>query len=200
MIGIDVDRDPEKWHSILFGKADKNDFIIFYDDDDSYIWFTTQYTQFLIGAGGFEVVPIYGQMVKSLKSFLYQVNLCLPVGYRMRANNHALYDLLLNFETEPEARVIIWNDADYLFKKNKKAFVEIFDSMIVASYGNRLGKATTKEDGNPYKVDQRNIFFFKNENKAEVMDMLNALYYLPYEEIDKKIEFNSVTLKSISDK
>lgn len=200
MIEIDVGSSREEWHSTLFGKADKNDFVIFYDDDDSYIWFTTQYTQFLIGVGGFEVVPIYGRMVKSLKSFLYQVNLCLPVGYRMKAISHALYDLLLNFETEPEARIIIWNDADYLFKKNKKAFVEIFDSMIVASYGNRLGRTTIKEDGTPYKVDQRNIFFFKSENKAEVMDILNTEYYQPYEEIDKKIEFNIVTLKSISDK
>ncbi|KAB2918233.1 MAG: hypothetical protein F9K23_03565 [Bacteroidetes bacterium] len=200
MIEIDVSRSPKEWHSTLFGKADKNDFVIFYDDDDSYIWFTTQYTQFLIGIGGFEVAPIYGRMVKSLKSFLYQVNLCLPVGYRVQAISHALYDLLLNFETEPEARIIIWNDADYLFKKNKKAFVEIFDSMIVASYGNRLGRTTIKEDGTPYKVDQRNIFFFKSENKAEVMDILNTEYYQPYEEIYKKIEFNIVTLKSISDK
>ncbi|MGV3596318.1 MAG: hypothetical protein ACO1PI_00545 [Bacteroidota bacterium] len=196
MIEIDVSSSREEWHDTLFGKADKNDFVIFYDDDDSYIWFTTQYTQFLVGFGGFEIVPIYGRMVKSLKSFLYQVNLCLPVGYRMKAISHALYDLLLNFETEPEARAIIWNDADYLFKKNKKVFVEIFDSMIVASHGNRLGKTTIKEDGTPYKVDQRNIFFFKRENKAEVMDILNAEYYLPHEKIDKKIEFNIVNIKS----
>jgi hypothetical protein len=178
---IDTNTSPEYWHEVIYNLADKNDYIIYYSDDDSYIWFTTQYTQFLSRkVGETELAPIFGKHVKSLKSFHYQLNFSLPVGYRMKPSYHALYDLTLNFETEPERRFILWNDADSLLEKNKKAFKEIFETITIAAFLNRNGKSTIKENGESYQVDQRNFFFFHERVKTIVKnELLKAEYYIP---------------------
>lgn len=194
MLEIDSDSTSVSIYEELFNNQGNNDFVFFYESDDSYIWFITKFTQFLVGKVDIEVVPIFGRLVKDLASFLYQVNFCLPVGYRMQANSHALYDILLNFETEPKRRVLIWNDADYMFASNKNGFEEIFDCMVVAAFSNRLGISTVKENGLPYIVDQRNFFFFKNEYQEDVQILLEKLWHIPSLDTKSKLDFNLVKI------
>jgi hypothetical protein len=96
------------------------------------------------------VIPLYGRLINNLDTFIYQANLCLPVGYRLKNDLQALYDLLLNFETEPLRRIVIWNDAQDSLAVNQNDFESIFELLVVSSYCNRDGISTVKEDGTRY--------------------------------------------------
>lgn len=194
---ININESADKWHDLLMNN-NSNDFLLFENDRDKLIWFITNYTQYLIRNGANEVVPLYGKAINNLEAFIYQVNLSLPVGYHLGAKLDALYDLLLNFETEPTGRFIIWNDSNYLFNNNKADFESIFETLIVAAYCNRNGISTIKEDGTRYRVDQRNMFIF-NDNKLEnIQDMLNKEYFIPsidkQSQLDRIIDFNLIEL------
>lgn len=135
-------------------------------------------------------------------SFIYQLNLSLPIGYEIGEKHavHAFYDLLLNFETEPAYRFIIWNDADYLYGQDRESFELIFEHMIVAAYCNRHGISTLKQDGIPYKVDQRNVFVFNRNRLDDLEQLLTNEYYIPsiIKEENKCIDFNVVELVNSS--
>jgi hypothetical protein len=169
----------EEWHKNILQHEDGNDFIFVGKNISDTIWFTTNYTQFLCRQGNCEVIPLYGKLIKDLETFIYQVNYSLPVGYRLRTDSHALYDLLLNFETEPLRRVFFWNDADHLLASNRVDFEGIFESMILAGYLNRNGISTIKDDGSRYLVDQRNLFFFNDMAFSELAPLLEKKYYIP---------------------
>lgn len=201
-IKIDVNKPIAEWYEALMKNSPKNDFIILGDNRDNLIWFITNITQFLARQGGNEVASIYGKYTTDLMSFIYQLNLSLPVGYEIgqKYASHALYDLLLNFETEPSARFIIWNDADHLYEANKGVFENIFKNMILAAYCNRNGISTLKEDRTPYKVDQRNIFVFNRRALADLEELLAKEYDIPsMREGHKVIGFNVVELVNSSD-
>ncbi|MGF6849531.1 hypothetical protein QFZ51_004766 [Chitinophaga sp. W3I9] len=187
-----------KWHDLLMNNNYLNDFILFEDDRDKLIWFITNYTQYLVRKGANEVVPLYGNAINSLERFIYQVNLSLPVSYHLGSRLDALYDLLLNFETEPEGRFIIWNDSSYLFNNNKADFENIFEKLIVAAYCNRNGISTIKEDGTRYKVDQRNILIFNNNKLKDIRYLLDKEYFIPsideQWQLDKIMDFNLIEL------
>lgn len=197
-IEINMNEPVSKWHDLLMNNNYLNDFILFEDDRDKLIWFITNYTQYLVRKGANEVVPLYGNAINSLERFIYQVNLSLPVSYHLGSRLDALYDLLLNFETEPEGRFIIWNDSSYLFNNNKADFENIFEKLIVAAYCNRNGISTIKEDGTRYKVDQRNILIFNNNKLKDIRYLLDKEYFIPsideQWQLDKIMDFNLIEL------
>jgi hypothetical protein len=197
-IKINVNEPVSKWHDSLMNNNYINDFILFENDRDKLIWFITNYTQYLVRKGANEVVPLYGNAINSLESFIYQVNLSLPVSYHLGSRLDALYDLLLNFETEPEGRFIIWNDSSYLFNNDRADFESIFEKLIVAAYCNRNGISTIKEDGTPYKVDQRNILIFNDNKLKDIRDLLDKEYFIPSIDeqcqLDKIMDFNLIEL------
>lgn len=196
---LNVNSPVDEWHSRILQCSNGNDFIFFSKDISHTIWFATNYLQFLSRNGNCEVVSLFGKLISNLETFVYQVNYSLPVGYRLRTDYHALYDLLLNFETEPLRRAIFWNDANFLFKENRSDFEMIFEAMITSAYCNRNALSTVKEDGSRYIVDQRNLFFFNEMDPQYLVDLLNREYYIPSIDADpkgsySKIEFNLVEL------
>lgn len=197
---LDVSKSPALWYDELFENSEANDFIFFYENDDDYIWFITQFTQYLCRElVETEVAPIFGRHIRSLKAFLYQLNFSLPCGFRygIKYKTHALYDLALNFETEPKRRLILWNDADYLFESRNGVFIEIFDVLVVAAYCNRKGIATDdfNDEGRPYQVDQRNLFFFQYKFKEKVEDFIaKQRVYIPPLAKEQHLEFNLFVL------
>jgi hypothetical protein len=176
---LNVNNSIEEWHRKILQSAEGNDIIFFSEDISDSICFSTNYMQFLSRSGNCEVVPLYGRLISDLETFIYQVNCSLPVGYKLKVDNHALYDLLLNFETEPLRRVIFWNDADFLFTNNSNHFDPIFESLVVSAYCNRNAISTIKEDGSKYIVDQRNLFFFNGLSLDHIAYLLQKKYYIP---------------------
>lgn len=198
MLEIDTNDSVENWAKQL-SNLKKGDFIFLSSNEDTIIWFATNYIQHLIRSGGSEVAPLYGQSITDLESFIYQVNQCLPVGYRLKADVQALYDLLLNFQTEPLRRFIIWNDAQHLFHSNLPAFEDIFELLIVAAHCNRNGISTRKENGTKYLVDQTNMFFFYGKEITDVRYLLDKEYFIPSldtypDELYSKLNFNVIKL------
>ncbi|MET7001564.1 barstar family protein [Chitinophaga defluvii] len=195
---ININEPVDNWHDLLMNNNCINDFLLFENDRDRLIWFITNYTQYLIRNGGNEVVPLFGKAISNLETFIYQVNLSLPVGYHLGTKLDALYDLLLNFETEPQGRFIIWNDSNHLFNNNKADFVNIFESLIIAAYCNRNGISTIKEDGTRYRVDQRNMFIFNDNKLEDIQGLLNKEYFIPsidkQSQSDRIIDFNLIEL------
>lgn len=195
-IKIDVNGSVSEWYESLMSNQPQNDFIILSDNRDDLIWFSTNMTQFLTRQGGNEVASVYGKHTMDLKSLIYQLNFSLPVGYEIGQEyaSDALYDLLLNFETEPSARFIIWNDADKLYDRNKKLFSDIFERMVVSAFCNRNGISTLKEDGTFYKVDQRNIFLFNDKILGDIGELLEKEYYIPslIQSENKLMNFNVI--------
>ncbi|UPK69131.1 hypothetical protein [Chitinophaga filiformis] len=194
-IKVNIDQPVFEWHRLLEA-ASANDFIVIEKDRDKMIWFITNYTQFLIRSGNVEVATLYGRLIPDYKSFVYQANLALPVGYELGTNPHALFDLLLNFETEPENRFIIWNDAGYLYHLNEEDFRDIFEQLIVSAYCNRNGISTIKADGTRYRVNQRNIFIFNEDEFDTIKPLLDREYYITSidKPFNKRIDFNLVRL------
>ncbi|WP_177318770.1 hypothetical protein [Chitinophaga sancti] len=158
---------------------------------DKLTWFITRYTQFLCRKGGYEVIPIYGETVTNLKDFCYQVNCSLPFGFRVRPDLGALYDLILNFETEPDNRVFIWHDAQHQLKTTPELFNDVTESLVVAGFLNRNAMSTIKSDNTRYKVNQRNMIVFFDTAVEELLFFLNREYYIPSIDgvYDSKFEF-----------
>jgi hypothetical protein len=179
MLEIDVKLSIDRWHKIISENSRNKDIIIISESIDDLIWFSTNYTQFLIREGENEVLPLYGNLINDLETFCYQINCCMPFGYRIKDDEHALYDLLLNFETEPKCRYIIWNDTQNLLRTNQPVFFNIATSMITAAYCNRNGLSTIKEDGDRYMVEQKNIFVFHNTVISELDFLVQPPYYIP---------------------
>jgi hypothetical protein len=193
---LNIDAPDATWYEQLFNVCPKNDFIITCSNTDMLRWFGTNLTQHLCRIGGHEVVPMYGMHINDLETCCYQLNLSLPVGYEFNPDYHALFDTLLNFETEPPRRMIIWNDAQFLLNEDPEVFEAVFEVMVVAAYVNREGVSTIKEDGTRYTVDQRNIFIFENESWEKINSLLDKEYYIT--SIDgpfyQKLEFNTIEL------
>lgn len=196
---IDVDLPKSEW-CVLLEQMPDNDFIIVEDNRDRLIWFITNYTQYLARRGGTEVATVYGQLVNDLKSFIYQVNFSLPCSYLLGEKLYALYDLFLNFETEPDKRYVIWNDAQHLYNLDSELFEDILMTMLPAAYCNRNGISTIKEDDTPYRVDQRNMLVFSKAVYEAVQPLLTKEYYIPgyYEQFEKVFDFNVIYLKGDS--
>ena len=193
---IEVNNSISTWQEKLFNDASDNDSLIFYSEDDDYLWFTSQFTQLLCrNMVDTEVVQLFGRQIKDLKDFIYQINFGLPIGYRMKANLHALYDSVLNFETEPAKRFVLWNDADYLLEKNRIDFVAIFETLTIAAYVNRKGLGTVKENGSCYLVDQRNFFFFNEKYLKDLDSIISQKYYIPPLQDYRQLPFNRILLK-----
>jgi len=202
-VKIDISQSVSEWYKILIKDLPDNDFVIVCNSRDDLTWFITNFTQLLARQGGNEVASVYGRHTTNLMSFIYQLNLSLPTGYEIgeKHASHALYDLLLNFETEPESRYIIWNDADYLYVQDREDFELIFESMVVAAYCNRYGISTLKEDGTPYKVNQRNVLVFNRKHLGDLEQLLTREYYIPsiIKEEHRCIDFNVIKLINSSE-
>ncbi|WP_299681096.1 hypothetical protein [uncultured Dokdonia sp.] len=157
-------------------------------------WFGTNVIQEIAKKGNTEICPLFGEHIKSINDYCYQLCRSIPWGFEMGRNSHAIYDVLLNFETEPENRIFIWYDCQTLFKKDKKLFKEIFERMIVAGYLNSIGESTSN-----YQVNQKNIFMFRDTQIDELTALLEKEYYTPKvsmkEEFYMKHEFEILELK-----
>ncbi|MDR6563506.1 MULTISPECIES: hypothetical protein [unclassified Arcicella] len=197
---ININAPINTWKQEIESNASASDFIIINktNSDDNLIWFITNYTQALIREGNNEVTTLFGKNINNLESFIYQVNLSMPIGYKLSARFDALYDLLMNFETEPQRRFIIWNDANYLLKVNKSDFHEIFELLIVSAYCNRNAISTIKDDGTRYVVDQRNIFVLNNSTIQDIQSLIDNEYHIPSIDnptnVYKLIDFNVIEL------
>lgn len=166
-------------------------------ENDSYSplqWFGTNVIQNIAMKGNTEICPLFGEQIKSIDDYCYQLCRTIPWAFEMGRNSHAIYDVLLNFETEPKNRVFIWYDCQTLMKKDRKLFSEIFESMIVAGYLNSIGESTHN-----YKVNQKNIFMFRETQLDELTEMINKEYYTPKislkEEYYTKHDFEILEIK-----
>lgn len=180
-IQLNIKDTAKKWLETLEFEYQSNDYIVICESEDSLVWFATNLSQHFAVNGDSEVASLYGKHIKSLDSLCYQLSLCFPWGYQIKSNFHALYDLLLNFETEPKRRVLIWSDAHNLMQVNQKIFVSVFEKIIVAGYCNRKGIATIKDDGLPYMVRQNSFFLFdKNKiDEGKIMELLAQKFDIP---------------------
>lgn len=141
-------------------------------DYNPLIWFGTNLSKFLSKNGDSEVCPLFGRQINNIDDFAYQLCRTIPWGFEMGRNLHAVYDVVLNFTTQPKNRYFIWFDAQHLFQKDRLLFDGLFESLIVASYLNSNGKAT-----HDYKVNQKVIFLFDDTNENEVSNLVNTNYY-----------------------
>lgn len=162
-ISLDLVGPVAEWIDQVWGSLPAGDLVICKGHPDDITLFTTRFTAATTAAGDAEVAHIYGKYATSLGAVIHHLNKSLPASYVLGKTHHALYDLLLNFETEPLRRLLVWHDADILFTRKRHCFEEIMDSMIRAAYLNRQGWATYKEDGTPYQLDQRNLFVFPTQ-------------------------------------
>ena len=138
------------------------------------IWFGTNIASFFAKDGGTEICPFYGKHINSIDDFGYQLCRAIPWGFEMGRNLNAVYDVVLNFTTEPKDRYFIWHDAQHLFRVNRALFEGIFECLIVASYLNSVGKAT-----DDYQVNQRVIFLFDETDEKEIVHLSRQNYYTP---------------------
>jgi len=143
-------------------------------DYNPLIWFGTNLIQFLAREGKSEVCPIFGRHINDIDDFAYQLCRTIPWGFEMGRDTHAIYDVILNFTTQPKNRYFIWYDAQHLFRNDKELFDELFERLIVASYLNSKGKAT-----HDYQVNQKVIFLFDDTNEEEVLELCSKNYYTP---------------------
>jgi len=152
------------------------------DDYSPLQWFGTNVIQYIATKGNTEICPIFGKQIKSIDDYCYQLCRTIPWGFEMGRNGHAIYDVLLNFETEPKNRIFIWYDCQTLFNKDNTLFKEIFESMTVAGYLNSVGEATHN-----YQVNQKNIFMFQDTHLEQLTEIIDKEYYTP--KISLKEEF-----------
>ncbi len=143
-------------------------------DYNPLIWFGTNLTQFLSRQGDSEVCSLFGRQINNIDDFAYQLCRTIPWGFEMGRNLNAVYDVVLNFTTQPKNRYFIWHDAQHLFRNDKELFNGLFESLIVASYLNSNGKAT-----HDYQVNQKVILLFDNTGETEVSELLTTNYYTP---------------------
>jgi RNAse (barnase) inhibitor barstar len=143
-------------------------------DYNPLIWFGTNLTQYLSRFGDSEVCPLFGKQINTIDDFSYQLCRTIPWGFEMGRNLNAVYDVLLNFTTQPKNRYFIWHDAQHLFRADRKLFDCLYESLIVASYLNSNGKATQN-----YQVNQKVILLFDNTSENEISELLNVNYYTP---------------------
>lgn len=150
----------------------KNEYLT--NDNNPLQWFGTNLIQYLNRKKNTEICPLYGKMIKTIDDFCYQLCRSIPWGFEMGRNIHAIYDVILNFETKPINRYFIWYDSQILLKHDKSLFEAIFESFVVAGYLNTIGKATWD-----YQVNQRNIFLFEDTKPDDVFFLLDKDYYTP---------------------
>lgn len=203
MMEFNIDGSIYSWVTFFNEKCADKDLLIFFDNDDDSIWFASNFGQKISVLGGSEVVIICGEIIDNIKQFSAQVNVCLPCGYRMSPDENALYDTLLNFESEPASRVLIWSDAQHLLKKDSSEFELIFELMVQSAFINRTGRGTVKEDGSLYQVNQRNVFVFVGINVEDLSSLLTKEYLVnvsakstDYEKV--KMDFEIVRVPSDS--
>ena len=138
------------------------------------IWFGTNIAAFLAEEGDTEICPLYGKHINSIDDFGYQLCRAIPWGFEMGRNLDAIYDVVLNFTSEPKNRYFIWHDAQHMFRANRELFEGVFECLIVASYLNSTGKAT-----DDYKVNQKIIFLFDETEETEISYLRQQTYYTP---------------------
>ena len=144
-------------------------------------WFGTNLIQYLNRQKDTEICPLYGKQIKSIDDFCYQLCRSIPWGFEMGRNIHAIYDVILNFETQPKNRYFIWYDSQFLYNYDKSLFEDIFECLVVAGYLNSIGKATQD-----YQVNQKNIFLFDNIEIDDIKYLLEKEYYTPRIDNDSK--------------
>lgn len=170
----------DKWLSESKTLVDKTNIICLTKDEfksSSYnplLWFATNLASFLAKGGDAETCPFFGRLINSIDDFTYQLCRAIPWGFEMGQNLDAVYDVVLNFTTEPKSRYFIWHDAQHLFRTNRELFEGIFECLIVASYLNSNGVATQD-----YRVNQKVIFLFDNTDEEEIKELCHKKYYTP---------------------
>lgn len=201
---IDLNESPGKWVSQFDEYCCNKDLILFFDNEDDAIWFVSNFSQKISVLGNSEVVTICGVITSNISEFSAQINVSLPCGYRISSNNpNALFDTLLNFETEPKKRTIIWSDTQHLLKVNPGDFELIFDLLVSSAYINRKGFGTVKENGLNYQVNQRNVFIFYGHDfdKKKLFSIINEKRSItpcekPNEELKVQIPFEIMHIKN----
>lgn len=143
-------------------------------DDSPLQWFGTNVIQEIAVRGNTEICPLYGEQIKTIDDFCYQLCRSLPWGHEMGRSLNAVYDVLLNFETMPKNRVFIWYDCQILLKTDRTLFKDIFEMMVVAGYLNTIGEST-----HDYQVNQKNTFLFRDTQLEELTELLEGEYYTP---------------------
>lgn len=185
---FDLNESTEYWVDYFNKNCKNKDLIFIFKNDDDAVYFSSFFYQKLCVLGGSEVVSICGKLVDNFDNFLTQMNTSLPCGFRMASRLECLYDILLNFETEPKYRTIIWNDAQSLFIKDSNDFNVIFEYLSLAAYNNRNGLSTLKEDGTPYSVNQRNIYLFVGLEKKLLLPYIMKEYEVNIEPMGDKFQ------------
>jgi RNAse (barnase) inhibitor barstar len=143
-------------------------------DYNPLIWFGTNLIQFVARSGDSEICPLFGKHINNVNDFAYQLCRTIPWGFEMGRNIHAIYDVVLNFTTEPKNRYFIWYDAQHLFNLDRQLFDKIYESLIVAAYLNTNGKAT-----HDYRVNQKVIFLFDETEEEAIRELCEKDYYTP---------------------
>ncbi len=158
-------------------------------DFNPLIWFGTNLTQFLCKYGDSEVCPLFGKQINNIDDFAYQLCRTIPWGFEMGRNLHAVYDVVLNFTTQPRNRYFIWHDAQHLFRTDRKLFDGLFERLVVASFLNSNGKAT-----HDYQVNQKVIFLFDNTSENEISELLSTNYYTPsiFDKFDNEDKYHVI--------
>ena len=186
------DIGQEEWLHASKALIDNSNIICFTKEDfktsdyNPLIWFGTNLTQFLTKTGDSEICPLFGKQINNIDDFAYQLCRTIPWGFEMGRNIHAIYDVILNFTTQPKNRYFIWYDAQHLFNLDRQLFDEIFESLIVASYLNTAGKAT-----HDYQVNQKAIFLFDHMSEEFVSSLCVKNYYTPsiFDKFDKDEDY-----------
>jgi len=199
-ITLDITTDKKDWLEKLDIDYSFEDYIILAQNDSDLNWFCSNLIHLMANRKESELGQIYGVGVNSFTDFTNQISSTFPWGFKIKPNYQSLYDILLNFETQPKERIMFWNNSENLLNQSKKEFSEIFEAIVVSGYCNRNAISTELENGIRYQVNQRCFFFFKNVELNDLDTFLNKKYYIP--SLDEKtrtdieLGFNIVRLKS----
>jgi len=188
-----IDTGQEDWRYSIKILLDSSNLICITKDEfktsdfNPLIWLGTNLTQYLASLGDTEICPLFGKQINNIDDFAYQLCRTIPWGFEMGRNRHAIYDVMLNFATQPKNRYFIWHDAQNLFTADRELFDNIFESLIVASYLNTKGRAT-----HDYQVNQKVVFLFDNTSEDNVLDLCDKVFYTPsiFDNFENQDEYN----------
>ncbi|RAI99479.1 hypothetical protein LX64_04615 [Chitinophaga skermanii] len=179
MIQIDTKNSLKNWADTLEIAGHNMDIVFIAESVDNYIWFMTNYFQFLVRAGGNEVIHIPGDLIKNAADFVSVINYTIPIGYEFIVDYHAIQDCLFGFETEPMSRYFFWSNSYRMLEENAEEFASLFEILVTTAYCNRNGLSTVKEDGHLYSVNQKNLFFFLNKNMNDLKSLVDKEFLIP---------------------
>lgn len=123
-------------------------------------WFGTNLSKALALKGKSEVSDIYGKLVNSFDDFCYQLCHSTPWGFEISISGNAVVDVLRG-EASDNEKFFIWHDANYLMRKDRKLFIDLYEIMIERS----LEKAQLG-------LNLKSVFLLPETEYAEIKKLL----------------------------